>query len=245
MHYSKMNYSHRKMIDKHLATPFKSLMAILIVLCLGLQTGCFNKEKKTVNSGLKSGDIIDKDSPWFDSVVIEFDGGYKDKGDVEYLELELIGCTDKAIVLHYVGNYSKDSNVSKCLIDDIVFIDPDTGEELAKCDLSEYKTNGCVINSISIEGGQLVCEMKVQDALTGKNNVKYLLTDKSGTVTIKDKSELVFDENITEEYYIDGFTYSLSYDFTGAVYSTGTVRQFAQINLIIRRQSVASSLRQQ
>ena len=106
---------------------------MVTALCLVLQTGCFERTKTDEsNSGLKSGDIISEDTPWFDSMVIELDGGYKDNGDVEYLELEYVGCTDKALVIHYSGNYVKNNGDSRYLIDDIVFVDPDTGEEITR-----------------------------------------------------------------------------------------------------------------
>lgn len=215
-----MRYSYRKANKRYYRTPFKPLMAMVTALCLVLQTGCFERTKTDEsNSGLKSGDIISEDTPWFDSMVIELDGGYKDNGDVEYLELEYVGCTDKALVIHYSGNYVKNNGDSRYLIDDIVFVDPDTGEEITRTDISGYRLNGSEIKNISIESGLVVCEMKVKDDLTGKRNDKCLLIDDFGEVNLRDMSELDFDENKTGEYYIDGFTYSLSYDFAGAGYS--------------------------
>lgn len=214
-----MNYA-LKTFKKCFRASVKSLLVIMIALSLALQTGCFEKTKNDdSNSGLKSGDIISKETPWFDSEFMEIDGGYKDKGDVEYLELEFVGCTDKAIVIHYSGNYVKAADNSNHIIDDIIFIDPDTGKEITRTDISEYKMNGSEIANISIEGGQLVCEIKTKDNLTGKKAVKCLLVDNSGTITIKDRPELVSDKNKTDEYYIDGFAYSLSYDFSRAVYT--------------------------
>ena len=215
-----MRYSYRKANKRYYRNPFKPLMAMVTALCLVLQTGCFERTKTDEsNSGLKSGDIISEDTPWFDSMVIELDGGYKDNGDVEYLELEYVGCTDKALVIHYSGNYVKNNGDSRYLIDDIVFVDPDTGEEITRTDISGYRLNGSEIKNISIESGLVVCGMKVKDDLTGKRNDKCLLIDDFGEVYLRDMSELDFDENKTGEYYIDGFTYSLSYDFAGAGYS--------------------------
>ena len=163
-----MNYA-LKTFKKCFRASVKSLLVIMIALSLALQTGCFEKTKNDdSNSGLKSGDIISKETPWFDSEFMEIDGGYKDKGDVEYLELEFVGCTDKAIVIHYSGNYVKAADNSNHIIDDIIFIDPDTGKEITRTDISEYKMNGSEIANISIEGGQLVCEIKTKDNLTGK-----------------------------------------------------------------------------
>ncbi len=217
-----MKYSYSKTDKRYYRISFKPLMAMVTALCLVLQTGCFERTKTDEsNSGLKSGDIISEDTPWFDSMVIELDGGYKDKGSVEYLESEYVGCTDKAIVIHYSGNYVKGSDDSRRLIDDIVFVDPDTGEEINRTDITEYRLNGCEINNISIESGLVVCGMRVKDDLTGKKTDKCLLIDDSGEVNLRDVSESDFDENKTGEYYIDGFTYSLSYDFTSAIYSVG------------------------
>lgn len=197
----------------------KTLLLVLLSLSLGLQTGCFrDSNKEEEYQGLKSGDVITEDTPWFDASVYQFNGGYNEFGNVECLEMDFIGCTEKEIVIRCSGNYAVAPSDSEYLIDDIVFLDRETGKETGRTDISSYRTQGLKFNDFGIKDGILVCVVNSIDSKTGEKEERYLLIDGKGNEELKDKSEYFYDENCTAEYYINGYNYSLSYDFDNAFY---------------------------